>query len=526
MLLIKKENESFYALLLMVFSTLCFANIPLYLRSNVLSSGYSGKLTWYPLIALASYYLYQLHKGYIHPERLKITPVIFVKFLLTYLSVTLLSTFLGLIIFPYADLYAGHGTSSAWVYYVSHFLTSFKMDLTPAEIFKIQIILRTIKGTVLSALYTWGFSYVLYYFISKKTIFYYNLLIKGIHISLGFLFSYSFIEIFYLMGSDYAVRLIADITPFFHAIGENGSWWPPLFFPDRLRSIFAEPSYLGLYAAFIMPFLWEQFLEKKILINGSIVFLFSFMIFMTQSRTAVLIFLVEEVLFILLVLFSHNKQMLLKVSFMLGISLLAFSTTIFFPYDLYKKNVAEVNLHFNSRASKYLNENVSSVAKTEVGQKSNNSRYSVLKANVALGIDYPILGVGTNLNSAYLPDYINDDALVNNIEIQKWIKDMKQNGMLVSGIPNMGEYVTRFSQNGLVGLTMFMVPWITILLKMPKKLVKLRSDTKHLLKVGTIFIAFLGTLIGGCGDNLTILYTPWILLSFAFSFTFEKLEDL
>lgn len=522
--LLKISYRKINIVLLIVFSTLCFANIPILLRSNTISSGYSSKFTWYPLMILTIYYLYKFCQGNFARDKFRVTSAIFIKFLAIYLSITLLSTLVGLYIFPYGDLYAGAGMSSKWIKVLLNILSLFDIQLGNVQIFEIQIVIRSIKGTFLSTIYTWGFSYVLYFFISQKPNFYYNLLVKGICISLAVLFAYSFIEIFYLIGNETACQLLKKITPVFHVVKENGSWWPPLLFPGRLRSIFAEPSYLGIYAAFAIPFLWGKFIEKRSICTGIILFFFTFMIFMTQSRTAVVVFLGEGVLCGLLSLLYNRRSFFLQIIIIAGISFIAFVTTICFPisHDNIEKNNS---ISFNIVASQYINDNISSVTKAEANQKSNDSRYSVLKANIAVGLDHPLLGVGTNLNSAYLPDYISEDTLAHNTEVQQWIKSMNQNGMLISGIPNMGEYATRFSQNGLLGLITFLLPWLIIIVKLPMRLMKLKNiSITNMLRVGMIFISCAGTLVCGCADNMEILYAPWILLSFAYAFAFENLE--
>lgn len=517
-------SQKIYIILLVVFSTLCFANIPLFWRFDTLSSGYSAKFTWYPLIILAMYYLYLAYHGNLDKNKLKVTPTMFIKFLVIYLSITLLSTLVGLYVFPYGNLYAVAGMSPRWAEILLHSLHLLNIKLNNVQIFEIQIVVRTLKGTLFSTFYTWGFSYVLYYFIRQKPIFYYKLLIKGIYISLAFLFSYSFIEILYLSGNEMACQLLKEITPFFHVVRENNSWWPPLLFPGRLRSIFAEPSYLGIYAAFATPFLWAKFIEKKSVCTGCALLFFTFMIFMTQSRTAVVVFLGEGALLGLLSLLCNQKSLFYNISIIASISFMAFVMALFFPVtygDISDNNSGR----FNVAVSKYIDNNISSITKAEASQKSNDSRYSVLNANIAVGLDYPLLGVGTNLNSAYLPDYINKNTLAHNPEVQQWIRSMKQNGMLISGIPNMGEYATRFSQNGLLGLIAFLIPWLIIMVKLPIRLIKLKNTNKvDMLRVGTIFISCAGTLVCGFADNMEILYTPWILLSFAYSFAFEILE--
>ena len=66
----------------------------------------------------------------------------------------------------------------------------------------------------------------------------------------------------------------------------------------------------------------------------------------------------------------------------------------------------------------------------------------------------------------------------------------------------MGEYATRFSQNGLLGLIAFLIPWLIIMVKLPIRLIKLKNTNKvDMLRVGTIFISCAGTLVCGFADN-------------------------
>lgn len=57
--------------------------------------------------------------------------------------------------------------------------------------------------------------------------------------------------------------ILRTVNPCIHSIENDGTWWPPLLWGGQLRSVFAEPSYFGIYAAFAMPLLWYKLIETQ-----------------------------------------------------------------------------------------------------------------------------------------------------------------------------------------------------------------------------------------------------------------------
>ena len=514
-------------LLLAAFSTLCFANIPFVLRLETLSSGFAGKLSWYPLFMLFVIFLFTKLKYGNGIKHHSSADKVFLAYIILLMVCSLASTISGLVMFPqnYDILLQPDGGTYrlAKIFYFMGF------DISNIAILKVRLAIRAIKGSVLSLVFTFIFSYILYYYISMNFGKYYKTLQKGISISLLFIFSYSVVEIFFLSGARWADNTIGIITPFFHSIREYGTWWPPLYWWNQIRSIFAEPSYFGIYLSFALPFLWKRIYDGRLSILTSIsIFFITYLAFMTQARTAILITFGEFILFVIFTLLIPNRMIRLKTIYLSAIFLISFYGAVSFEnYSPVLKNAdisifSEQHYSADKDTENYFARNVSSVIGKE--NRSNDSRYSVSLGNVKIGLQHPLLGVGEGLNSAYLPDNINDNTLSHNFEVRNWIRRMYRDGILNAGVPNMGEFVTRFAQNGAVGLVMFVVPWIYIFIRLSLHylyLLKQKSSYMQVLVCIALLISVIGTFITGLGDNLNILYVPWVSLSFAYAYIFN-----
>lgn len=83
----------------------------------------------------------------------------------------------------------------------------------------------------------------------------FNLITKVVIASVTLLCIYSTIELFYLAGFVFARDILSIINPMIHPIASEHGWWPPILWNGQLRSMFSEPSRMGNYLAFAMPFL-------------------------------------------------------------------------------------------------------------------------------------------------------------------------------------------------------------------------------------------------------------------------------
>lgn len=76
----------------------------------------------------------------------------------------------------------------------------------------------------------------------------------------------------------------------------------------------------------------------------------------------------------------------------------------------------------------YLEKNLGSLASEN--QRSNQERYTVNKTNFYIGLDRPMLSVGTSLMYEYVKDYLPEDDRGNE-EIQMWLKSKRAGNLKI-----------------------------------------------------------------------------------------------
>lgn len=194
------------------------------------------------------------------------------------------------------------------------------------------ICVRAFKIIIFTTLYTFGFSFILYHFFRENTNFYYHLVTKAVIAGIAFLSLYSIIEILYLAGSDSATYFLTVINPMIHPIAVDHGWWPPLLWKGQLRSLFSEPSRMGNYLAFAMPFLWGKYLLSTKRPIGILILItfYTFMIFLTKARTAVAMYWGILFLLFLGIFYLHEKNLIKKFLCICGISLFSLALSIGF----------------------------------------------------------------------------------------------------------------------------------------------------------------------------------------------------
>lgn len=520
---------NFENILLLLIVTLCFDNIPLKFQVNFFSGGFSNKLSWYIFIVLCIYfYKYKIYQSVFLREDNKI----FLKYVSVLVVFTFFSTILGIIKFPYFEelVATQNGLEGQKFNAVKSFLLYINLQLNDQEILSWWIVLRSIKGIILDCLYTYGFSYILYSCIKDRWQEYIPIVEKGVKISLYIMIAYSIIEILYLAGNETAKELLVIINPYLHTIGVEHNWWPPLLWEGQLRSILSEPSRVGNFSAFVIPILWSSYIYKK---NSRfevtiLIILFSFMIFLTQARTAVAMLIGMLFLLGVLLVWSRSYSNLKQYVIIIFITLLSFCASILFigySTGAYRDNIELGSQTYSNSEYKettqavadYVDNNVTSLAGDN--KRSNRARYALIKTHLKLWSENPILGVGDILNSAYVVKLFDEDDLRSD-EVKMWITNYNEEGILKYSFNAMNEYVTRLATQGLVGLFIYIFPFIYAINKLLKML-RNRNIKDEVMLIGAT-LAFISTWISGLNGSLTILYTYWITLSFVYAMIRDK----
>lgn len=500
-------------ILFCTFLFVCLDNIPKLLQLSFISAGLASKLSWYPLFILTSVYLYKRttkYTNFLPPQEERIV----VWYLTIYIGIILASSILGIFSYPYYDeVINGPISQSDKISLAVNFFATWNIDISEENIIQGGIILRSLRNVIFKSVYTFGFAYIIYYFIKDNLDNSYALLTRAIKYSLYVMIIYSIIELGHLAGISIAKQVLSMITPFFHSIATEHDWWPPLLWKGQLRSILSEPSRIGNYAAFCLPFLWACILNRHTNSKSIIIIttVFSFMIFMTKARTAVAMYVGMILLLAVILLFLRNRNYLKRSIVILAISGIAFSSSIWFINTFMETspNVGKVGL-----VASYVDDNLQSLASNN--QRSNRARYALIKSNLKIGMDHPLLGVGEGLGTAYTVHYFDDEDKQSR-EVRKWIDDYYEEGVLKYTLDAMNEYVSRFSANGIIGLFLFCFPFLYAMWKLFVEMKNEIQEERQLKMLG-VLLSLISSFVAGCNGSLTILYAPWIVLAFAYAF--------
>lgn len=498
---------------------LIFNNIPEKLQVSFIAGPLQSKLVFYPVFVGIIYTLYCQYKY----KNVLVNFDKFIKFTIVYLGGICLSTIIGIIDYSYYDLIINAPVVQIEkLQIVIGVLNKFGINTDEQVLTIFWIAIRSLKNIIFEFIYTFGSSYAIYcwYYDNWRKAF--NIVIKAVLTSLIIVFAYCGIELFYLAGNDYAKNILVTITPYFHVIKSGGTWWPPLLLDGQLRSIFAEPSYFGIYFAFAMPFLWCYFFisnktENRILSYFSVLF-FTFCLFLTQARTAVALFCGELIVLCIFVAYLKNKLLLPKLFKLFICLLFAFVISTSFINNLLENNRYNID-----SVDSYVQTNLLSLASSK--QRSNGARYSIMLADLNIGLNNPIFGVGYGLRSSYISDYLPEIAQ-NNREIKMWKQFQQQKGILKYGFPRLGEYTARFGETGIINFILFLLPAVILLKKLYIKLTDKIISVKNKLSYLFFTISLIGIMASGVGDNINITYCYWILIGLGYAMCCGKENDV
>lgn len=527
------RNIYMNSILFFIFCTfllLCINYAPAMLRMNTLSSGFSVKLSWYPMLGVSCLWIYD----YFIKKNRKIIIDRYLLYILCYCFFLFVGECIGLIRFPYyQQLVLGSISQIEKAPLVMHFFDKIGFQCTDEEFILGWFTIRQLRSGMSYILYTWVFALVLGYYISifwNRSI---MLIKRAVYISIIVIVFCAIIELFYLMGNEMAKYVLVHITPYFHEVYSDGRDYPPLlWYTPQIRSIFIEPSNFGMYAVLVNPLLWVNILKNtgyKKIAWGICSIVFTFFVFLSQARTSTLLLILQFAVLIFLIVYKKNNCFKnitaifvpIIISFLL--SIMVISNFIITPVGDNKHalttKVENNNAALMTEITEYADNNITSVVDSgeNANRKgSNTTRKAIYITNLNIGLDYPLFGVGYKLNGAYFVDYMPLELTQDNAEIQKWIGYMKAQGIMRYTLPNIGEYVTKFSSTGIIGVLFLVFPWIYVGLKLLSKLRRYSQANALWYDSAWIFIGLVGVFVSGFGDEF-VFYTPWAVLALSFA---------
>ena len=489
--------------------SLPFTHIPLYLQKvNILVGGYfSLKLLIYPILLIMLYVIYK-RKEFKYDKKI-------LYYLWISVILYLISLLYALVIYPYGNEINLTGDIPKIVACIANLF-----DFNDNQIYMLWLVGRLLRSFFIYTIFTIGISCLLYLIFKNIKFNEFEIIILSIKIIILLMILYSFWEILYFMDFKIAKDVLTTINPYIHTIQTNYDWWPQLLLRNQLRSFFVEPSYLAMYGAVALPFLWSCLYARQskndIVINIIFITSLTFFMFLTKSRMATAFMILDITLLVMFTVYYYKKM--IKNTFIILIcTLIAFFGAILFSEKYMSSNN---NINVNSNFKEYIDNNVKSIA--SINERSNGTRYGVMYADFLIGKNNLLFGVGEVLRNRYMLDYLPDWSLEKN-ETKMWVNAVKEKGILQSGFPNLNEYLYRFSTTGLLGLSVFLFPIFLLMIK----LFNVFRFNKY-FNVNFVFftIAFIASCATGVGDSVTRIYWFWILLPLGYVMCFRKENDV
>ena len=413
--------------LFLIVISLPFVKLP----KGVTFSFIGTNLVFYILLISLIFFIYEYYKyGF------KINKIIFYFFII-YVVSQIISLLQGLIIYPYYNLVKTEQLTK-----LQYLSDKFNMSFDNSLIVAIWLFLRETKNIILSSVYLCFLPLLFIHLFSydyKKAI---SFMEKAVLALVCLFCIYSVPEILYLkFNSQFAKNILETINPFLYDVASSHGWWPPLlwnYYGGQLRSLCPEPSFFCIISAFCIPFLFN-ILYKKFYFKYIFLFiLFVFMVFMSKSRTGMVLFLIEIFILISFLIYNFSKKNLFFIIFLLFSISFSMILNLSIPNKLKQENKKETLVS-------YIDDNLVSTVKTDV--RTNNTRFANIVSMTKVGLSKPILGVGTHLKDAYMieniPEFAKDDS-----ETRRWKRDFRKKGFK-STMPALNQYVYVFAENGI-----------------------------------------------------------------------------
>lgn len=427
-----------------------------------------------------------------------------------------LCTIIGAVQFPYWDEKANEFLrDTTMVRVIAHVYPAIMTNEMLLHLkYGVSMLIYTARDLLLPLL---GIPFALYVMFHGKTKEYIlDTMSRAAVLAASMLCLYSLIEIPWLItGNEFCAGILRWINVHLYDPYNAHGWWPPLLWKGQLRSFAYEPSYFGIEALFLLPLLWYRALELKEKRVGLVLILFTYMVFLTHARTAQVIYLGELLLLIFLSLLGRYPAWGKRLVQVLIVTGLAFSIYLILPMALsaIRGERSTSALQPVAALEKYVSEDVASVGKTS--QRSNMARWGNTIALFKVGIDHPVLGVGTGFLSPYMADHIPDFARDDG-EINLWKAKMGEKGFVKSGYPILNTFGGMAAFYGIIGLFLFAWPIVYTGIKILKGHRCMLRCFGHIC----VIVALAGQIV--CLNSNNFFYTYPLILGTTLLLCFQR----
>lgn len=501
-----------------------FSEIPEFLQVPLLGGPLPNDFVIYPLIIGLMYTTYIAYKN----NNILISFRGFKKFVLVFWGISFISLICGLLNYPSYEIIAEGPTIKSSVFsYVFLMFNFWGITLSNEQAVMIFITIRELRNILLYSLYTWGGSYMVFCWYHNDVKRALKVFACGCTVSLIVFMIFGVLNILSLAGNiEIKNFMYHELYPYIlqssRVVNNNGEFYYRI---DQLRACLPEPSQIGNYAAVIFPLLLTSLysisnkLVKAFIYVG--IGIFVYMCFLTQSRTP--LFIVGGIFIIFLILsFFVSMKNIKTIILLLCVITISFGASLnFISQHLQVVGVSNKRVENmgNNIVNNYVKGNVESINLNGDSQRAgNSSRKALIMIHVREGLDYPLLGVGSGLSSGYDLIYVTQDELKNK-EIKLFVESIKKEGILESklNLYAQNEFIQRFSENGILGLIIFLFPFGFILWKLARLFYQKRKQGETAIICMWAFISVLATLISSANGSAIMMYNIWPILGISYA---------
>jgi len=265
-------------------------------------------------------------------------------------------------------------------------------------------------------------------------------------IMISFMFTglYSLIE---LLGSFGEISVFQNVLTFIDSMFRSEMNYDFGKYGEKIRSLAMESSYFGAYSSIIYPFVLYRVVcehNKKKIIYGSLALYLIVLNYLSYSRTAYFVIIIESIAFLYLIRSLIN---LTKGNIVKYVSVLLIVGGIFAGVS------SSTSDNSSAGASGYSVDEIV-VSALDINDlermNSNVTRYSSKLAALFIGLDNPIFGVGVGQFGFYAADYYPDWA---------WLApDIRMMNSEQGRFPVAYDfYLKLFSELGFIGIIIYLL---------------------------------------------------------------------
>jgi len=274
------------------------------------------------------------------------------------------------------------------------------------------------------------------------------------------------------------------------------------YFSDRISSISYEPPFFAIYLITIAGWMFSYIITNKGLFSYIPTFLVLILTYFSGSRTGLIVIFIQLVIFFITIT-PTEKYFKYITKIIVVFFFLTFSLFLFNGDKIIKSFEHKIEtLDFKGNLKKNL---------------SNQSRFGIQYASLAVFKEHPIIGVGFGQQTYYSRFHYPRWATKNNYEFKLFYQNQA-----VRTFPAGYNMFTRLlAETGLIGVSILLV-LIFVSVQKSRHLIKKSKDEKQILAI-ILLLSFVGLYINWMQIDTFRIYGIWLSLAILIKLSQENI---